>query len=159
MYIVCSNDIIQSFEVFVNRSKDQEKGVESLKRCEKEANVSMCMGFVDFHPSVWCSSKGLFHILFMLSLLYTLRKPSYPFGPKTACGTVGRISRNLRRTWHFGVSFAHCALLLWSHTFLSQSLRLCVFQKLLLYSDDDRISLDIWCLSTFLLFKNNDSYN
>ena len=52
MYIVCSNDIIQSFEVFVNRSKDQEKGVESLKRCEKEANVSMCMGFVDFHPSV-----------------------------------------------------------------------------------------------------------
>lgn len=59
-----------------------------MKWCE-EANVSMCMCFVDFHPSVLCTSKGLFHILFML---YTLRKPSYPFGPRTTCPTVGRNS-------------------------------------------------------------------
>ena len=57
----------------------------------------MCMCFVDFHPSVWCSSKGgLFHIF----VLFTRKSKPYPLAPKANLETKkgGRPERSSSST-------------------------------------------------------------
>ena len=81
---------------FMNR-KTQEKGVEGGGGKRMEANVPMCMCFVDFHPSVWCSSKGgLFHIF----VLFTRKSKPYPLAPKANLETKkgGRPERSSSST-------------------------------------------------------------